>query len=145
MLTYKVEDNTLETANKMEFTRLSSYGFTPTKEEYDPYYIEDITNGRILVITCYYQDKLVGGCYVSNTLNSLYIDYLFILPEYQEKGLNLGRKLLLLILEKKQLVEEYFDTEFTQSKLYAPNEKTKHIYKKIGYTEQSELLCKKLP
>ena len=35
MLTYKVEPNTSELANKMEFLRLSAYGFTPTKEDYD--------------------------------------------------------------------------------------------------------------
>ena len=67
-------DNTpklIEIANKMEFTRLSSYGFTPTKEDYAQYYINDILNGKILVVTCYKDDKLVGGCYVSNSLNSL--------------------------------------------------------------------------
>lgn len=144
MLTYKVESNNLETANKMEFIRLSSYGFTPTEEEYDSYYIQDIINGRLLVITCYQDNKLVGGCYISATFNSLYIDYLFILPEYQETGLRLGRKLLQFILDNKHIVEEYFDTEFNQSKLYAPNEKTKNIYKKMGYKQENDLLCKKL-
>lgn len=145
MLTYKVEPNTLELANKMEFLRLSAYGFTPTKEDYDQSYINEITNGRILVITCYYNNELVAGCYVSNIFNSIYIDYLFVSHEYQETGLNLGRKLLQFILDNKYLVEEYFDTEFNQSKLYAPSEKTKSIYKKLGYQEQNDLLCKKLP
>lgn len=145
MLTYKVESNILELANKMEFLRLSSYGFTPTKEDYDQTYINEIISGRILVITCYYNNKLVAGCYVSNILNSIYIDYLFVSYEYQETGLNLGRKLLQFILENKHLVEEYFNTEFNQSKLYAPSEKTKNIYKKLGYQEQNDLLCKKLP
>lgn len=144
MLKYQVESNSLELANKLEFLRLSSYGFTPTEEDYDQYYIENIINKKILVITCYKDEKIVGGCYISNTLNSIYIDYLFILPEYQETGLRLGRKLLQFILDNKHLVEEYFDREFSQSKLYAPNEKTKNIYKKLGYDEENLLLCKKL-
>jgi len=59
MLTYKVEPNTLELANKMEFLRLSAYGFTPTKEDYDQSYINEIISGRILVITCYYNNTHV--------------------------------------------------------------------------------------
>lgn len=145
MLEYKIETNSLQVAENLEFIRLSSYGFTPTQEDYDQYYIENIINGKILVITCYNEEKLVGGCYISNSLDSIYIDYLFILPEYQKTGQKLGRKLLQFVLDNKKIVEEYFDRKFTQSKLYAPNETNKDIYKKIGYEEEKFLLCKKLP
>ena len=145
MITYKVLDNTIDNANKLEFLRLSSYGFTPTKEDYDDYYINNVCIGNILPIVCYYDDKLIAGCYVSNTFNSIYIDYLFVLPEYQEKGLHIGRNLLLFILDNKEIVEEYFDTEFTQSKLCAISDKTKAIYRKLGYKEGSnEIFCKSL-
>ncbi len=145
MIKYKVLDNTLENATMLEHLRLSSYGFTPTEEDYDESYIKDICTKRILPFIIIYKDKIVGGSYVSNTLNSLYIDYLFILPEYQEKGLRLGRQLLKFILKNKQLVEEYFDTNFTQSKLCATNEKTKKLYTKMGYKEiGEEMYCKKL-
>lgn len=143
MITYKVLDNTLENAHTLEHLRLSSYDFIPTKEDYDEYYIEDICNGRILPITCYYNDLLVAGCYVSNTFNTIYIDYLFVLPEYQEKGLQLGRNLLLFILENKHIIEEYFETEFSESRLCATTDKTKAIYKKIGYKELSEEMMSK--
>ena len=79
MITYKVLDNTIDNANKLEFLRLSSYGFTPTKEDYDDYYINNVCRGNILPIVCYYDDKLIAGCYVSNTFDSIYIDYLFVL------------------------------------------------------------------
>lgn len=146
MIKYKVEDASLELANKMEFIRLSSYGFAPTKEDYDPYYLENIKNGTLLIITCYYNNELVAGCYVSDTFNSIYIDYLFVLKDYQEQGLHLGKNLLQFILDNKHLVEEYFDKEFTQSKLYPSSIKSRNIYESIGYVPDTnhDLLCKKL-
>lgn len=146
MITYKVLDNTKETAEQLEFIRLSSYGFTPTKKEYDELYIRDITNNKILVFACYLNEELIAGCYVSNTFNSLYIDYIFVLPEYQEQGLHIGRNLLQFILDNKHIVEEYFNTIFDQSKLFPSSLKSQSIYEKMGYKPdtQPELLCKKL-
>lgn len=146
MITYKLEEQTQETAIKLEDIRLRSYGIIPTPNDYDKYYIDNIINGSILVFTCYQDGKLISGCYVSNAFNSLYIDYLFVLPEYQQKGLHIGKQLLEYILANKKQIEEYFNQEFTESKLYATNDKTKKIYSKMGYTEDptTELLCKKL-
>ena len=135
MITYKLED-----------IRLRSYGIKPTPNDYDKYYIDNIINGSILVFTCYLDEKLIGGCYVSNAFNSIYIDYLFVLPEYQQKGFHIGKKLLEYILINKKQIEEYFNQEFSESKLYATSDKSKNIYSKMGYEEDptTELLCKKL-
>lgn len=146
MITFKLENQSEETAMKLEDIRLRSYGIKPTPNDYEKYYIDNIINGSILVFTCYLDNQLVGGCYVSNAFNSIYIDYLFVLREYQQKGLHIGKQLLEHIIANKHLIEEYFGREFSESKLYATSDKSKKIYHKMGYEEEptTELLCKKL-
>ncbi len=146
MVQYKVQPGTEKTAHQMEFIRLSSYGIVPHEEDYDPHYIKEICNGNILVFTCYYEGKLVAGCYISNTFHTIYVDYLFVLPEYQEQGLHLGRNLLEFVLSNKTIVEDYFQESFSESKLCTTSDKSTSIYKKIGYqeTEKEDLLSKKI-
>lgn len=144
MITYKLMEPTKENSYLTEQLRLKSYGINPSPKDFDEYYIENICNGTIIAIICYQDNKPIGGCYISDTFNSIYIDYLFVLPEYQNKGLHIGRSILQYIFDNKNIVEEYYNKEFTQSKLYATSPKSKALYKKIGYKEQQELLCKEL-
>lgn len=146
IITFKLEESSLDIANKLEELRLKSYGINPSPKDYDSYYIENIVNGNMLAFTCSIDNKLVSGCYISNAFNSIYIDYLFVLKEYQNKGLHIGRQLLQFILDNKTLVEEYYKTVFTESRLYALTDKTKEIYNNMGYKEEqaTNLLCKKL-
>lgn len=145
MIEIKVLEPTIENAYLTEELRLKSYGISPKEEDYDKYYIENICNGSIMVFAYYKEKHPIAACYISDSFNSIYIDYLFVLPEYQNKGLQIGRKLLQFIFDNKHIVEEYYHKEFTQSKLYAANEKAKSIYKEFGYKEeQSELLVKKI-
>lgn len=144
MITYKVLEPTKENTYLTEELRLKSYGITPSINDYDEYYIEQICKGTILVIVCYKGATPIGACYISDTFNSIYIDYLFVLPEYQNKGLHIGRSILQYIFDNKHIIEEYYQKEFSQSKLYATSDKSKSLYKKIGYKEHQELLCKEL-
>ena len=146
MISYKVQIGSKELALQMETLRFSSYGITATEEDYDPHYLNSISNGNILVVTSYNDGKLVAGCYISNTFHSLYIDYLFVLKDYQEQGLHIGRQLLEFILANKSIVEEYFGESFTESRLCSVSKKSTSIYKKVGYneTDKEDLLCKKL-
>ena len=146
IITFKLEESSLDIANKLEELRLRSYGINPSPKDYDPYYIDNIIKGNMLAFTCYKDNDIIGGCYISNAFNSIYVDYLFILKEYQNKGLHIGRQLLQFILDNKILVEEYYKTEFNESRLYALTDKTKEIYSSMGYEEETttNLLCKKL-
>ena len=147
MIEYKLLEPTQENAETLEYLRLKSYGIEPTKEDYDKYYIDNVLNGSFLAFICTLDNIPISGCYISNAFNSIYIEYIFVLPEYQESGLRIGRKLLQYILDNKKIVEDYYHTTFKTSKLYAPQPKSQEIYKKMGYKKQPgtiELLYKKL-
>ena len=79
-------------------------------------------------------NEIVAGCYVTCYKSTLFIDYLFVSEKYQNTGLRLGRQLLSYILENKELVEKYFKERIQVSKLTANNEKSKSLYKKLGFT-----------
>lgn len=79
------------------------------------------------------RQNIVATCYVSDLLNSLYVEYLFVQPEYQKTGLKLGIKLLQYIINNKHLAEEYFGCKFSKSKLTPSNEGITKIYEEEGY------------
>lgn len=143
---YQIMQPSDENIIMTEEMRLRSYGLTSGFTA-DEYYIEEILSGRILVFLCLHNDKPVSACYVSDFQGSLFIDYVFVLPEYQNTGLRLGRKLISYILENKALVEDYFNKEFKHSRLSAPNDKNRAIYKTLGYEldKPFDMMSKKLP
>ena len=68
------------------------------------------------------------------TYHTMYVDYTY----YVTKGI-LDQSVKYLVKKISKVLCESC-TEFT-----TPSEKTKSIYKKLGYQEQNDLLCKKLP
>lgn len=49
------------------------------------FYEQNILNGKVLVFGAFKEVELVGACYVSVNLKSLYIDQLFIKKDYQKE------------------------------------------------------------
>lgn len=144
-LEYIIMSPTEQNIIMTEEMRYRAYGIKSGFDA-DEYYIEEILSERILVFLCLKDNEPVSACYVSSSFNSLYIDYLFVLPEYQNKGLHIGRKLLEYVIENKKIAEDFFNKEFNQSRLAAINEKNRRIYEKLGYEpqESSDLMIKKL-
>lgn len=144
---YLLQPSTEETALKAEYLRYEAYGIKAQREDLDDYFIEEITSGRMLIFTCEIDSLTVAVSYISDFSNSIFVDYLFVLPEYREKGLQLGRNLLLYILNNKELLENYYKKQFHQSKLSPTSEKSKSLYLKIGYQESNDnldILVKKI-
>lgn len=136
-ITYHLQPSTENTAIMAEFLRFKAYGINASRNDLDNYFIDEITSGRVLVFTCNIDNETVAVAYISNFSDSLFVDYLFVIPEYRNTGLQLGRNLLLYIINNKQIVEEYFNRKFKYSKLSATSEKSKSLYLKIGYKEST--------
>lgn len=136
-ITYHLQPSTENAAIMAEFLRFRAYGINASRNDLDEYFIGEITSGRVLVFTCNIDNETVAVAYISNFSDSLFVDYLFVIPEYRNKGLQLGRNLLLYIINNKQIVEEYFNRKFKYSKLSATSEKSKSLYLKIGYKEST--------
>lgn len=146
-ITYHLQPSTENAAIMAEFLRFRAYGINASRNDLDEYFIGEITSGRVLVFTCNIDNEPVAVAYISNFSDSLFVDYLFVVPEYRNKGLQLGRNLLLYIIKNKQIVEEYFNRKFKYSKLSATSEKSKSLYLKIGYKESpnnKEILIKNI-
>lgn len=139
-LVYKVLDNSEESALKVENIRGIVYGIADKFDAKESYYTYSIKKGDILVFSCEIEGNTVAVCYVSNSYNSLYIEYLFVLPEFQEKGLHLGRSLLQFVLDNKKLVEEYFNQQFNYSLICPTSKKSQVIYENFGYKLNNKLL-----
>lgn len=144
---YILQPNTEESAIQAEYLRYKAYGINASRADLDDYFINEIINSKVLVFICSIDDIPIAGCYVSDSFNKLYIDYLFVIPEYREKGLRIGRNLLSYILENKSIVEQHFKKIFHYSELTPSNEKTFSIYQKLGYEPKAhthEVMQKKL-
>lgn len=137
---FKLKENTEEAAIKLEEMRKKVFEYNDSYNTKTSYYTGEIKEGNILAFTCELNGEEVAGCYVSSALNSLYVEQLFVLQEYQEKGLYLGKKLLQYILDNKKLVEEYFLCKFEYSRISPSTQKAKRIYKSVGYKETNSLL-----
>lgn len=124
---------TLENAYNVERMRLKSYGVKKDLEPSNSEYIYDIINQNILVFLSIINDTPVSACYISDFKGELFVDYLFTLPEYQNKGLHYGKSLLQYILDNKSLVEQHFKQKFSSSSLCIGNNGVIPLYKSLGY------------
>lgn len=144
---YKIMKSTPENALYVERMRYKAYGvqklIDPTEEDF----MEDIIDGSFLVFLCLIEGKPASACYISNFNASLYVEYLFTLPEYQNRKLYLGKQLLQYILDNKEIVEEYFHQKFKKSSLCPGTNKIVPLYTSLGYQRErqdSVILSKKI-
>lgn len=143
-INYKLLTLTEETIKTLEYLRFDAYEMDPTKfPPEQTFYSKELREGKYIAFGCYLNNQLIGACYISKSHNSLYIEQLFIKKEYQNNKLHLGTKLLLYVLENKQIIEEYFQTKFYYS--YLDNyQNTINFYRSIGYQETNNLMRKRL-
>ena len=99
-------------------------------------YYDNIINGKIVVVECFYKNKLVGAIYVSDSLNSLYIEQLFILKEYRNRLF--GTNLMNYVIDNKEIFEKYFNKRFIFSRLESRNKD--NFYNKVGYRQEHNIM-----
>ena len=133
---YSLMENTLENAVLVEQMRFRAYGVQSLLEVIDSEYVTDIVDSNILVFICKIDNKLASVCYISDYHDTLFVEYLFTLPEYQKQGLHYGRKLLEYILEHKEIAEKHFNKKFTTSELCTGSNYVIPIYESIGYKQK---------
>ncbi len=97
------------------------------------YYLNGLIDNKIKAIATSNNNELIAGCYFHSFLNSLVIDLLFVKKNYQEKGLKLGRNLLLDLFNHKKELEKILDARLYTTSIEPIDEKAATIYKKIGY------------
>lgn len=141
---YKLISTNEDNITLLENIRYNAYGMNPN--EFPPeqtFYTKELKKNKYLVFGCYLDNQLVGACYISNLYNSLYIEQLFILKEYQNSPYHLGSNLLKFVLTNKKIVEDYFNSKFNFS--YLDNYKgTSNFYKNLGYTEKESTMKRRI-
>ena len=118
---------------KLEQLRLNSLK-NPDQKEYQiecldqTYMGRKLKSGEAIAISYYKDNKLVGGCYVSNFAKSIYIEWIFTDRNYREQGI--ASELLKFIDENIPFFSKYYSENFTQIKLEAINDS---FFNKRGY------------
>lgn len=111
------------------------------------HYLKRLESQKYVALSAYYQNELVAGCYVSDQFSTLYIQQLFVGYNWQGKHYHFGRLLLLETLKRREELEQYFKKEFWRSQLVAYDERSKKIYKNVGYVPlygKGNIMVKKL-
>ena len=92
----KITDENIE---KLELARFDAYGMkTDDFDLKNTFSANQLRNKKYLAFGAYLEDKLVGGCYVSNSRNSLYIEELFVRKD--AKQIEVGTKICI----KKKII-----------------------------------------
>lgn len=121
----------------LEKTRFKCFGIESSYYDMsNTYSANEMAKGKYLVYGAFIKDNLVGACYVSNSWSTLYVEYIFVLPEYQKHALHVGSTLLKYVLSQKKYINEYYNCEFTHSYLDSSN-KSSGFYEKLGYTKSN--------
>lgn len=100
----------------LENIRYNAYQLNPL--DFPPkntFHTRELKNGKYLVFGCYLNNQLIGACYTSKSHNSLYIEQLFILKEFQKNKEHYGSNLLKFVLQNKEIIEKYFNSKFNFS------------------------------
>lgn len=131
MIEYKL----IEKNNFKEIEKLRKDVFSYNMKE-DSFYYRELIDGKMVAIGVFLDDNLIAGAYISDSLNSLYIEQLFVNNNYQKSGI--GTNLIKYIHEHKNIFEEYFKTKFDFSKLEPNSKEIVDYYKKLGYIETND-------
>lgn len=121
-----------EQIRKIESLRKSVFHL---KQDAPNRYAKPIRDGMIIPFALYKGDELIGGCYVGDGYDSLYIYYLFIREDYQKTGQNIGRRFLQNIINHKEQIEVLLNHPVKQSALHPMNDNLKKVYRAIGYQD----------
>lgn len=134
----KITDENIE---KLELARFDAYGMkTDDFDLKNTFSANQLRNKKYLAFGAYLEDELVGGCYVSNSRNSLYIEELFVRKD--TKQIEVGTDLLKYVLKRKSFIEKYYHQEFNTSCL-ENREELNDIYQSLGYRKISQIVMSK--
>lgn len=107
--------------------------FYTDEELLKSYYIEEVLKGNDLVWGAFLDDKLIGGCFFYAYKNSLYIESLFVAPQYQKSVWHVGMNLVNDILANKERVQEYFQRQISSCSLFCVDANVMGFYEKLGF------------
>lgn len=98
-----------------------------------------IENGKMIAFSLETEeDEKIGGCYLGEYNNTLYVYYLFLKESYQRSGKGIGRRFLLEIFNHKKAIELILKHNYEYSSLHPTCTKLTEMYKEIGYQEQTK-------
>ena len=134
----KITDENIE---KLELARFDAYGMkTDDFDLKNTFSANQLRNKKYLAFGAYLEDELVGGCYVSNSRNFLYIEELFVRKDASQ--IEVGTDLLKYVLKRKSFIEKYYHQEFNTSCL-ENREELNDIYQSLGYRKISQIVMSK--
>lgn len=96
-------------------------------------YLNDLINKELYSYATRINNEMVAGCYFSVNYNILNIQQLFVKKSYQKTGANLGRGLVLYMLDNKKDIEKLTGKKIDRSWIYPSSDDAYIIFKKIGY------------
>lgn len=140
VINFKVIDLTENNIIESEKLRADVYNYKNTKPN-ETFFYNEMINGKVLAFGAYKEDMLIGACYVSKTFQTLFIEQLFVLQEYQNNEEHIGTNLLQYVLNNKEVCEKYFNTEFKFS--YLDNKVSKEFFENLGYKENNSNMMSK--
>lgn len=142
MINYEKVDLSEQNILALEKLRFEVYDYKNLNPD-KTYFYREMINGNILPFAAYENGLLIGGCYVSKTFETLFIDQLFIAKDYQNTPEHIGTNLLKYVLANKELCEDFFNTKFNFS--YLDSSCSKSFYKNLGYKENNnEMMSKRI-
>ena len=142
MINYEKVDLSEQNILSLEKLRFEVYDYKNLNPD-KTYFFFFLINGNILPFAAYENGLLIGGCYVSKTFETLFIDQLFIAKDYQDTPEHIGTNLLKYVLANKKLCEDFFNTKFNFS--YLDNSCSKSFYENLGYKENNnEMMSKRI-
>ena len=143
-MTFKIENINEETIYYLEKLRYNAYDMITSDIPYNQtYYAKELRNNKYIVYSAYIDNKIVGACYVSNSLNSLYIEQLFVRKDLQNTSYNIGKSLLSYVLHNKQHIRKKFNKDIKTSYLSTRSKDLEKYYEKLGYEKVDDNYMKK--
>ncbi len=119
----------------MEKMRLKAHGYSEETDTLNTYYGTLLREKRLLMFAVLLNGTPVAGAYVSNFNHSIYIEHIFVRPEFQRTNFHFGTALMKYIISKKDLIEQYYGEPLSTMRIEYINEATKRIYEKLDFTE----------
>lgn len=119
-----------------ELESLRALCFDLDEKNMSSYYKNGILNDNMVAYVCTDDNNIVGAAYVSDSLYSLYIEQLFVHPDYRLN--NIGSNIMKLLLNDKKYLEEKYNRLFSISSLEDCT--NSDFYKKLGYKESNGLM-----
>ena len=106
---HKLLPPTIDNIKSLETIRYRAYGKEYDGEIDNTFYARNLISKKMLLFATFIGEELCAGCYISISQNSLFIEQLFVKPEYQNTGLRIGRNLLEYINFNKDIIAKHYN------------------------------------